>query len=87
MRIVIIRITQCEDDSDVNAKPVSCNPAPAASIDFSSAPRAEMWQRCVPPDSVPATLLFGGRHEVLIGHNGDTYRLRITRNGKLILTK
>ncbi|MHB1083558.1 MAG: hemin uptake protein HemP [Thiobacillus sp.] len=39
------------------------------------------------PDSIPASRLFQGSQEILIGHNGDTYRLRITRNGKLILTK
>jgi hemin uptake protein HemP len=39
------------------------------------------------PDCIPATLLFRGRQEILIGHHGETYRLRITRNGKLILTK
>ncbi len=31
-------------------------------------------------------LLRGGR-EILIQHANDVYRLRITRNGKLILTK
>lgn len=31
-------------------------------------------------------LLRGGR-EILIQHASDVYRLRITRNGKLILTK
>jgi hemin uptake protein HemP len=31
--------------------------------------------------------LFGGRHEVLIHHECQLYRLRITRNGKLILQK
>lgn len=31
--------------------------------------------------------LFAGATEILIQHNGDTYRLRITRNGKLILNK
>ena len=31
--------------------------------------------------------LFGGRDEVLIRHGDDTYRLRITRTGKLILHK
>lgn len=40
-----------------------------------------------PADIVPADRLFRGNQEVLIGHNGDTYRLRITKNGKLILTK
>ncbi|NQV27261.1 MAG: hemin uptake protein HemP [Rhodopirellula sp.] len=31
--------------------------------------------------------LFGGRDEILIRHGNDTYRLRITRAGKLILNK
>lgn len=44
-------------------------------------------ERPRPPDSIPANLLFKDRPEVLIAHNGETYRLRITRNGKLILTK
>ncbi len=31
--------------------------------------------------------LFGGAQEILIEHTGQEYRLRITRQGKLILTK
>jgi hemin uptake protein HemP len=31
--------------------------------------------------------LFQGRREVVIRHGGDDYRLRITRQDKLILTK
>ncbi len=31
--------------------------------------------------------LFGDRREVLITHNGEHYRLTLTRAGKLILTK
>ena len=31
--------------------------------------------------------LFRGRNEIMIRHHGDIYRLRITRNGKLILNK
>ncbi len=31
--------------------------------------------------------LFAGKKEVLIQHNGQLYRLRITRQNKLILTK
>ncbi len=31
--------------------------------------------------------LFGGRREILIQHGDKVYRLRITRQGKLILTK
>ena len=40
------------------------------------------------PASVIATdALFRGQHEIFISHNGEHYRLRITKNGKLILTK
>ncbi|MEK0084635.1 hemin uptake protein HemP [Benzoatithermus flavus] len=31
--------------------------------------------------------LLGGRRELQIVHNGSIYRLRVTGNGKLILTK
>lgn len=31
--------------------------------------------------------LFGSAQEILIEHAGQEYRLRITRQGKLILTK
>ena len=31
--------------------------------------------------------LLQGRHELLIEHAGEVYRLRVTRNGKLILHK
>lgn len=31
--------------------------------------------------------LFRGGHEVEIEHQGEIYRLRVTRAGKLILTK
>lgn len=31
--------------------------------------------------------LFGGVQEILIEHAGQEYRLRITRQGKLLLTK
>lgn len=34
-----------------------------------------------------SSLLFGTRNEVVIVHNDEEYRLRITRAGKLILTK
>lgn len=39
------------------------------------------------PEPITADLLFRGRQEVLIRHQGEIYRLRITRNGKLILNK
>ncbi len=31
--------------------------------------------------------LFAGKDEIVLIHNGSTYRLRITRQNKLILTK
>ena len=36
---------------------------------------------------VEASALFGGHRQVVIGHNGCRYVLRITRHGKLILNK
>jgi hemin uptake protein HemP len=45
-----------------------------------------------PPAPAPSTIssetLFApGQREVVIEHGGERYRLRVTRNGKLILTK
>jgi hemin uptake protein HemP len=36
---------------------------------------------------LPAKTLFGDRREVVIVHDGNRYRLRITRKNKLILQK
>ncbi|CAG4900281.1 hemin uptake protein HemP [Paraburkholderia saeva] len=44
--------------------------------------RAESVERSVTSDS-----LLQGRSHVSITHNGETYQLRATRLGKLILTK
>ncbi|MGK7868740.1 hemin uptake protein HemP [Falsiroseomonas sp. E2-1-a20] len=40
-----------------------------------------------PPRSVPSGELLRGARELLILHQGETYRLRLTSNDKLILTK
>jgi len=37
--------------------------------------------------TVSSQELLGGAKEVLITHGDETYRLRLTRNGKLILHK
>ena len=37
--------------------------------------------------TVPSAELFNGQSEVIILHKGEQYRLRITRQDKLILTK
>jgi hemin uptake protein HemP len=39
------------------------------------------------PIRVDSAQLFNGRDEVRLIHRGQEYRLRITRQGKLILTK
>lgn len=39
------------------------------------------------PQLISSQTLFGARQELHIEHSGCLYRLRITRNGKLILTK
>jgi hemin uptake protein HemP len=46
----------------------------------SPAPREE-------PADIDTAELFGDRSEIRIRHAGAIYRLRITRGGKLILTK
>ena len=38
------------------------------------------------PAKVPSETLLGSRKELVITHNGREYRLRVTQNGKLILT-
>lgn len=39
------------------------------------------------PIRVELAALLSGRREAIIVHNGEDYRLRVTSNGKLILTK
>jgi len=39
------------------------------------------------PPIVESISLFGDRKEIHIRHDGELYRLRVTRNGKLILNK
>ena len=43
-------------------------------------------QRPLVPVKIPSETLLGSRKELVITHNGRDYRLRITQNGKLILT-
>jgi len=44
-------------------------------------------QAALPLSRLDTHSLFEGRREVVIVHNGEEYRLRITRQDKLILTK
>lgn len=43
--------------------------------------------RAPAPARIEGGQLFAGQREVLIVHKGEEYRLRITRQDKLILTK
>jgi hemin uptake protein HemP len=36
---------------------------------------------------IPSSTLFSGAAEIGIEHHGELYRLKLTRQGKLILTK
>ena len=38
------------------------------------------------PARIPSETLLGPHKELVIVHNGREYRLRLTQNGKLILT-
>jgi hemin uptake protein HemP len=40
-----------------------------------------------PPDIADVEMLFDGKREIRLIFRGEEYRLRITRNQKLILTK
>lgn len=45
------------------------------------------WDSVRPVAMLESHALLRGEREVMIRHAGQTYRLRHTRNGKLILTK
>lgn len=63
------------------ASPQSRQPSlPSSSRHEPPAPGAQ-------PPEVESVRLLQGRREVLIRHGNDCYRLRHTRNDKLILTK
>jgi hemin uptake protein HemP len=47
---------------------------------------ANMPRTLVMPPKVASEALLGAGKELVITHNGREYRLRITQNGKLILT-
>jgi hemin uptake protein HemP len=54
---------------------MSLNPKPPASKPLESS-----------PPKVTSEALLGASRELVIAHNGREYRLRLTQNGKLILT-
>lgn len=56
-------------------------PEPNRPLDLSATPSPEAIR------VITSQQLMQGQRELLIEHSGETYRLRITRNGKLILNK
>ena len=71
MRIIIIRPVN-------DALPGPADPAPSRSPSSSEA--------TVVPARVDSATLLGRSRELVILHAGREYRLRVTQNGKLILT-
>lgn len=59
----------------MNLKP----PSPGSTVIQPSTPTAV--------DAIDSRALLGGRDTMAISHRGELYRLRLTRQGKLILTK
>ena len=72
MRIIIIRVFMNED------KPHDAPRGPAAA--------ARRAQEPATPRRIASRELFAGGRELVIVHDGRNYFLRITQNGKLILT-
>jgi len=71
--------------------PRRTQPAPAVSSVAQAAPAALLQRnegdRCETERVVKSDALLQGRSHISISHNGETYQLRATRLGKLILTK
>jgi hemin uptake protein HemP len=61
-----------------------------AHLEGSMEPVVTTKQQPIPTQSKPrvrATALLQGHREVIIEHGNEEYRLRLTRQGKLLLTK
>ncbi|MGB0133578.1 hemin uptake protein HemP [Dokdonella sp.] len=69
---------------------LSPNPSPPPTeqtADAWQAPGSEANRQTAPKSRVDSSSLLQGGRELLIAHAGQEYRLRLTRNDKLILTK
>jgi len=49
--------------------------------------KAREQQAALQPPVIDAARLLSGHREIILRHMGQDYRLRLTSNGKLILTK
>jgi hemin uptake protein HemP len=81
-----------------DAQPALASPAREGvrHVNSHSVPPRTAYDRLVPrsgeprqatPRSIDSQTLFRGASEIVIEHQGAQYRLRITRQGKLILNK
>lgn len=61
--------------------------APMERAEKLSTPHLRRENGLTKPKIISSELLFEGKVEILISHNKQIYRLRQTRNGKLILIK
>jgi hemin uptake protein HemP len=50
-------------------------------------PNANRTRPSLPQRRLTSEALMAGAREVILEHRGEQYRLRVTSNGKLILTK
>lgn len=55
--------------------------------DHESAHTPRCDEKTEPPRRMKSAELLGAARELIIEHGGGEYRLRLTSNGKLILTK
>lgn len=70
------------DDHATSRRAGRCRSTPAAPACDATSPSLS-W----PHDPIPSELLLCGCKMIEINHNGAIYRLRVTRQDKLILTK
>ena len=71
------------DQTDPGAYAMQTKTKTLSTVNSPAEPGARVFQQGI----IPTDCLFQGSQEILISHNGEHYRLRITKNGKLILTK
>jgi len=50
-------------------------------------PQANRLRSPLPQRKLTTEALLAGAREVILEHRGEQYRLRVTSNGKLLLTK
>ena len=82
LRRLVREVLMTTENNSAAPPPEESSPAPGAAVMYSALPATDeqrrIWQ---------STDLLGADAEALIVHRGQTYRLRCTKQGKLILYK